>query len=244
LNVKDFTKQELYSFTTVINRWARLTDGTDLEQIFGEFSSLVPYTFSLCAVCSVRSMMVEKVINNNFPDAHVQSYVSRQSTLKSDPCVVESLTSSKSRFWMEKEGKAGIGEKTPLIGQESRLSHNITSAFSGPDGKTTFLCLSNPAEYPHRRHLQLVDILMPHLHHTVTRNFGSKYADNLKALSLKEVEVLKWVMEGKTNWEISRILPISEATVKYHLGNIFRKLEVVNKGHAVAKALQGGILMS
>ncbi|WP_447973005.1 LuxR family transcriptional regulator [Nitrospira sp. Kam-Ns4a] len=39
-------------------------------------------------------------------------------------------------------------------------------------------------------------------------------------LTKREREVLEWMKEGKTNWEIGRILGISERTVRFHVGNI------------------------
>ncbi len=61
-------------------------------------------------------------------------------------------------------------------------------------------------------------------------------------LTVKEKEVLKWVIEGKTSWEISRILDTSERTVKFHLKNVYSKLRVSNRAQAVAKAGRLGIV--
>lgn len=54
---------------------------------------------------------------------------------------------------------------------------------------------------------------------------------------MREKEVLNWLKLGKTNWEISVILQISERTAKFHVGNIMKKLNAVTRGHAVAKAI-------
>lgn len=58
----------------------------------------------------------------------------------------------------------------------------------------------------------------------------------------REREVLGWAGDGKGVWEISRILSISESTVKFHLQNIYKKLDVANRPHAIAKAIQHGFL--
>ena len=50
----------------------------------------------------------------------------------------------------------------------------------------------------------------------------------------KERDVLRWVLQGKTSWEIGRILSISERTVKFHLKNVYQKLNVSNRAQAVA----------
>ncbi|MEW5756031.1 MAG: LuxR C-terminal-related transcriptional regulator [Pseudomonadota bacterium] len=56
-------------------------------------------------------------------------------------------------------------------------------------------------------------------------------------LSDREREVLNWLKEGKTNWEIAQILDISEKTVKNHVQKVLIKLSVNNRAQAVAKAL-------
>ncbi|APC18201.1 helix-turn-helix transcriptional regulator [Pseudomonas frederiksbergensis] len=63
-----------------------------------------------------------------------------------------------------------------------------------------------------------------------------------KPLSKKELEILHWAKAGKTVWEISVIRDISEATVKFHLGNIYSKLEVTNRAQAVGEAVNRGLL--
>ena len=58
------------------------------------------------------------------------------------------------------------------------------------------------------------------------------------ALTPKELEVLDWIRQGKTTWEIAKIQEISERTVKFHAANILRKLDATSRSHAVAKALE------
>jgi len=63
-----------------------------------------------------------------------------------------------------------------------------------------------------------------------------------KTLSEKELEVLRWARAGKTVWEISVIRSVSEATVKFHLRNIYHKLGVNNRAHAVGEAVNRGLV--
>jgi DNA-binding CsgD family transcriptional regulator len=63
----------------------------------------------------------------------------------------------------------------------------------------------------------------------------------LLPLSRREREVLTWLRHGKSNWEISRILAISERTVKFHVASIMRKLNAVTRTQAVALAMELGI---
>lgn len=61
-------------------------------------------------------------------------------------------------------------------------------------------------------------------------------------LSVKEKEVLKWMAAGKGNWEIAKLLGITERTVKFHVGNIMKKLDAVNRAQAVVVATQTGLI--
>lgn len=62
-----------------------------------------------------------------------------------------------------------------------------------------------------------------------------------KPLTPSELEILHWVSEGKTVWEISQIRTTSEATVKFHLRNIYGKLEVNNRVQALNEAARLGL---
>ncbi len=61
-------------------------------------------------------------------------------------------------------------------------------------------------------------------------------------LTPRELECLKWTMEGKTAWEAGAILSITERTVVLHLSNAMRKLDCHNKHQAVLKALRLGLI--
>ncbi|MED5621003.1 helix-turn-helix transcriptional regulator [Ideonella sp. BN130291] len=62
------------------------------------------------------------------------------------------------------------------------------------------------------------------------------------ALTPRELEALRWTMEGKTAWEVGAILGISERTAVLHVNNAMHKLGCVNKHQAVVKALKLGLI--
>ena len=62
------------------------------------------------------------------------------------------------------------------------------------------------------------------------------------SLSEREIQCLNWTAHGKTSYEIGIILDISLNTVNHYLNNASRKLNCVNKTHAVAKCVQDGII--
>jgi LuxR family transcriptional regulator, quorum-sensing system regulator BjaR1 len=56
-------------------------------------------------------------------------------------------------------------------------------------------------------------------------------------LTARERDAIAFVAEGKTDWEIATILGISEPTARFHVDNARRKLDAVNRAHAVARFL-------
>jgi LuxR family quorum sensing-dependent transcriptional regulator len=56
-------------------------------------------------------------------------------------------------------------------------------------------------------------------------------------LSTRERECLRWVASGKTDWDISEILGISQQTVHKHVSNALKKLNAATRAQAVAVAL-------
>jgi DNA-binding CsgD family transcriptional regulator len=57
-------------------------------------------------------------------------------------------------------------------------------------------------------------------------------------LTRRETEVLKWISNGKTTWEISVILLVSQATIAFHVKNLMHKLGVHNRQQAIVVALK------
>jgi DNA-binding CsgD family transcriptional regulator len=52
------------------------------------------------------------------------------------------------------------------------------------------------------------------------------------------LEVLKWIKEGKSSWDISTILCRSERVVIWHANNIMQKLGAKNRTQAIAIAMR------
>lgn len=90
---------------------------------------------------------------------------------------------------------------------------------------------------------ELLEYIAPHIHGIFDRR-GDFQRNRLwtPSLSKRELEVLHWAKEGKSNWDISMILSISERTVKFHFSNIFKKLEVINRSQAIVRAIYYGLI--
>jgi DNA-binding CsgD family transcriptional regulator len=73
------------------------------------------------------------------------------------------------------------------------------------------------------------------LNASVRRLLGTPIRAQL--LSEREREILHWVAVGKSSWDISRILSLSDHTVNYHLQRAAKKLNVHGRQAACARAL-------
>jgi len=63
-------------------------------------------------------------------------------------------------------------------------------------------------------------------------------AQPIQSLSARQRQVLKGLVEGKSNKEIAQALNVAEGTVKMHLQALFRVLGATNRAHAVAMGKQ------
>ena len=67
-------------------------------------------------------------------------------------------------------------------------------------------------------------------------------AANTAGLTNRELEILRLASDGRSNAELARMLWVSEQTVKFHLSNIYRKLDVSNRTEASRWAQLHGLL--
>ena len=101
--------------------------------------------------------------------------------------------------------------------------------------------VSNGAMWIDRRAVQILREINPNVVPTVQisrSNFKQTHAN----LTAREYEVLKLVVDGKSNQQIATELNISEHTSKAHVCNIIQKLVVDDRTQAAVKAIKEGLV--
>jgi DNA-binding NarL/FixJ family response regulator len=75
-----------------------------------------------------------------------------------------------------------------------------------------------------------------------TSELAVRRGETLSELTKREIEILRLVAEGHSNSQLARMLWVTEQTVKFHLSNIYRKLNVANRTEASRWAQRSGLL--
>jgi transcriptional regulator EpsA len=143
-------------------------------------------------------------------------------------------------------GSGGFARELERLGATQLLVHGIHDAEGRAISLFTFACRPGSAG---QRQAYLVQLLAPSLHAAWVRTQLTKRAETNgdkasggSVLTVRELDILKWIYLGKSNFEIGAILKISPLTVKNHVQKILRKLNVVNRTQAIGKSLELRIL--
>lgn len=162
-----------------------------------------------------------------------------------DPTVTHCLTSSLPIVW-QPETFSGARERELY---EEASGHGIRSGITfpihGPNGE--FGCVSfasdsvpDPREVVHA--MASLALIRDYAFESSLKFVTPAAVQERPKLTKRELEVLNWVMVGKSSWEISKITNCSEATVNFHIGNVRQKFGVSTRQQALVKAIGMGIL--
>lgn len=130
---------------------------------------------------------------------------------------------------------------------EFGLKEGVTMPMHSPHGELGVLsfALSRPAISAReitQQAMPYIQILAGYLHEATRRVLNLENVNGNSSLTLREQECMKWAADGKTSWEISRLLNVSERTINFHLNNAMHKLQASNRQHAVTKATLQGLI--
>jgi DNA-binding CsgD family transcriptional regulator len=130
------------------------------------------------------------------------------------------------------------------------LDYGIRSGYlcglpsTSPSEPSSILCFSSSEEHTYDPRVdRILHLLAPHMHAALLRVTRHDAVDDLAVnLSGRECQVLEWLKEGKSSWDISMVLGVSERTINFHVYNLLRKLGAINRPQAVAIAMRRGLI--
>jgi LuxR family transcriptional regulator, quorum-sensing system regulator CviR len=241
------TKRDLVNLLEIMDKSLHVASQSDLSSLLQDLQNLVPSEHTICALAETtlggRYVGPLQLINVSYPTDWLSRYI-EEDYANVDPILQYHFNHYDAQDWSQTYRLAQTRKERVFAGEAAsfHLTQGITvgvKSLAQPMG--SLFSFSGPQMGEHPYHAAILQQLAPHLHQALLRlTFLPLAADPL--LSNREREVLLWIKEGKTNWEISIILMISERTVRFHVANVLNKLQASTRGHAVAVALQHGLI--
>lgn len=189
----------------------------------------------------------EFITVDNTPAAYKEVFHA-SGTGRSDPVMQHCKHTSIPIIWDQETyvaaGRAENWERQASFG----YCTGIALALHMPDGKHFFIGVDRDEPLPKHageltRMVADLQLFAVHAQDAAIRTLLPRSPQpDTPAMTPRELEALRWTMEGKTAWEVGAILGISERTAVLHVNNATHKLGCVNKHQAVLKALRMGLI--
>jgi LuxR family quorum-sensing system transcriptional regulator SolR len=198
--------------------------------------------FVYALTINAPSLKSQLYILNGFPPAWIDRYLGAGYG-KVDPVVRYAQKSSLPAIWTE---AMFHDDKSAEFWEEARgfgLDHGLSFAVHEQPGVTGVFSLARdkPLDLQPPDLAALIgraQLFASMLHHAVARiDLPKLLPEQTATLTPRERECMQWAAEGKTAWEIGRILNITERTAVFHVNNVIQKLGAANKTHAIVRAV-------
>jgi len=204
-------------------------------------------TVSATVVIDHMLGQAEFITVDNTPSDYKQFFENREQW-RQDPVMQHCKRHSMPIIWSQDTYTTrGLGDKWE---EQARFGYGngIALALHMPEGRHFFLGVDrdrpvtlDPVELT--RVVADLQLFAVHAQDAAVRILTPMSADpEVPVLTPRELETLRWTMEGKTAWEVGNVLGITERTAALHLNNASHKLGCVNKHQAVLKALRLGLI--
>ncbi len=213
-----------------------------------ELQGIFPHGKLICGIGRLgkHGAHLQHVMGCNFPDEYVQT-LQRPDGLISSPIIVRWLKERQPILFepdceeIIKSAPPGWLDTFHRFELVNLAAHGLFDADRHTASYFSFSCVPGPLN---QRHVHLLKLIVPHLHVALTRVVSNPRFKKRRAaiqqqikLTQREREVLQWMSNGKSNWEIAQVIGLSESTVKNHVHRIFGKLQANTRAQAVVKAI-------
>jgi len=164
-----------------------------------------------------------------------------------DPVLPLAMTAKLPYHWNDIGASIELTAKqNDFFGQciEAGVADGISVPIRGPRGNTTVVSLSCRERNPDAaRFTDSINLLAVQFETACWRlAHPDAVLEQPVELTPRERECLRWCKAGKSAWDISQILGISERTAQFHISNAMAKLGAPNRITAVVIAIHKGLL--
>jgi LuxR family transcriptional regulator, quorum-sensing system regulator CviR len=246
--LSELTKSEVLDVVEILHRTMEATTGEDVHHVLRLLQRALacPKVIGGVAEFNRHGGFKEfaRVLNVSYASDWLYAYCKNEYA-GVDP-VLRSLPSGlPSQTWAQSYSTARSQRQIEFI-EEARsfgLTHGITTGLlDRRRGFATFFSFAGGDARGLARYRGFLEYLAPYLHRVLMAGTPAAAPERARGLSPREMTVLLWMKEGKTNWEIARIVGVTERTVRFHVESIFTKLDASSRTQAVAVALEQGLL--
>ncbi len=241
------SRKEFQHLGEVMDRVRRIQMRTQLPDLAAAVGSLIPHRFSANGSFHIQKRALE-IGHSNYGDEHTHLYATQGYI--TDPAIQLLQKTHIGTVSSEDCLDMPVPREVINLKLDAGIKTCLTVGVRGVLGLCTYYAFSNFDQRLMGRLRTMMQILAPHFHLAYLRATANPNDDqtpmNQPALTAREEEIMRWVAEGKTNWEISIILHVSLNTIKFHLKNVYQKLGgVENRWAAVAQWQNsaGGLLV-
>jgi LuxR family quorum-sensing transcriptional regulator LasR len=185
-------------------------------------------------------------VESNYSAAWHERY-EKQHYAQIDPIVHHAQHSLCPLVWTDELFQTECQRRFRCEARAHGLAEGITLPVHGRNGDVAFLSLAvSRSDDDARRHVRDMlnwgSLLATFTHEAMRLIVKTQRMTPAPRLTTRETEVLHLVAGGKSTWEISRLLNISEHGVSHHVRNVLVKFDVGSRHQAVAKAVAFGLL--
>lgn len=209
-----------------------------------------------------KQVAVDRLLPVGFPMPFIEAVADRRGSFAC-PTLESWFRQGQPQLYEPNSTRYSIESLNPSREFERYDLKNVAAhGISDVSGKVaTYFSFSQIPKSLTQRHADLLELLVPHLHHAYIRatSGSTKIPEcNQRAtqmtghpsldwthgfrLTAREHEILYWIGMGNTNDEISRTLHRARDTVKHQVSSVLKKLNVSTRQEAVALAIRNGLL--
>jgi LuxR family transcriptional regulator, quorum-sensing system regulator SolR len=198
--------------------------------------------FAFALTVKVPSLKVQQYYIDGFPDGWARHYLA-SGYFKVDPIVRHAERSALPAVWSDAVFRDRQSDAFWQDAQGHGLAEGLSFAVKEQPGVTGIFSLARDQvlDLPGQDLAALVgraQMFASLLHHAVARiDLPKLLPEQATSITDRERECLKWTADGKTAWEIGKILSIAERTVVFHINNVVQKLGAANKTQALVRAV-------
>lgn len=216
---------------------------SSLEPLLEDYSEVVAahgFRSFILTGLPVAGVDVEPlVICNHWPDEWTSRYRD-QVYFPDDPVSQWSLQKEAPFYWHDAQSKTPQTSRTRSIAGEAAdfaLRDGIAFPMRTQQGWQAVISLASDEQVDISKRDEGM-LYMASIYFQMAATEMSSSHTAVVSLTGRERDILQWAAHGKTAWEISGILSISEKTVRNHVNMIHRKLDVRSTTQAVVVALR------